>query len=111
MVRTNDKEPKLVPLKPKDSNTSEIRFASWAPINNAIAYIDYDNNIYYRPTVGADDIKVTSSGEVDQVFNGIPDWVFEEEVFEDNSALWWAPDGQSIVFGHFSDLLGTVGTI
>ena len=38
-----------------------------------------------------------------QVFNGIPDWVFEEEVFEDNYALWWSPDGNKLVWGHFND--------
>jgi hypothetical protein len=38
-----------------------------------------------------------------QVYNGIPDWVFEEEIFEDNYALWWSPDGQKLVWGHFND--------
>ena len=38
-----------------------------------------------------------------QVFNGIPDWVFEEEVIEDNHALWWSPDGNKLIWGHFND--------
>ena len=38
-----------------------------------------------------------------KVYNGIPDWVFEEEIFEDNFALWWSPDGNKLVFGHFND--------
>ena len=37
------------------------------------------------------------------VYNGIPDWVSEEEVFEDNSALWWSPDGARLVYGVFND--------
>ena len=37
------------------------------------------------------------------VYNGIPDWVFEEEVFEDNKALWWSPDASKLVWGSFDD--------
>ena len=39
------------------------------------------------------------------VYNGIPDWVSEEEVFEDNKALWWSPDGGKLVYGVFNDTL------
>ena len=29
----------------------------------------------------------------------------EEEVFEDNKALWWSPDGSRLVYGVFNDTL------
>lgn len=32
------------------------------------------------------------------MFNGVPDWVYEEEVFSTNYALWWSPDSQNIAF-------------
>ena len=35
------------------------------------------------------------------IYNGIPDWVFEEEVFEDNFALWWSPDASKLVINAF----------
>ena len=37
------------------------------------------------------------------MYNGIPDWVSEEEVFEDNKAMWWSPDGSKLVYGVFND--------
>jgi len=32
------------------------------------------------------------------VFNGVPDWVYEEEVVETDSTLWWSPDGNTVAF-------------
>ena len=32
------------------------------------------------------------------MFNGIPDWVFDEEVFEENNAIWWSPDSKFFAF-------------
>ncbi len=43
------------------------------------------------------DEKLTDTGDPGVFFNGVADWVFEEEVLEDDRALWWAPDGNSLV--------------
>ena len=43
------------------------------------------------------DVQLTNTGIPGEFYNGIPDWVFEEEVFEDNFALWWAPDASKLV--------------
>ena len=58
-----------------------------------------------RATAEGADEQVTTSGIDGQVYNGIPDWVSEEEVFEDNKALWWSPDGSKLVYGVFNDTL------
>ena len=59
--------------------------------------------IWYRPSVVSQDVKLSDKGEQSKIYNGIPDWVFEEEVFEDNKALWWSPDATKIVWGSFDD--------
>ena len=59
--------------------------------------------LWYRKTVMSQDIKLTTNGVASQIYNGIPDWVYEEEVFEDNSALWWSPDATKLVYGSFDD--------
>ena len=43
--------------------------------------------ICVRPSAEAADIQLTDSGEDGVIYNGIPDWVSEEEVFEDNK-VW-----------------------
>ena len=50
------------------------------------------------------DVQLTNNGIPGVFYNGIPDWVFEEEVFEDNFALWWSPDASKLVLIHFYHL-------
>ena len=45
-----------------------------------------------------DDIAITSDGVVDNVFNGIPDWVYEEEVLGVNYANHMSPSGYKMAF-------------
>ncbi len=51
------------------------------------------------------DIIITTDGKVDNVFNGIPDWVYEEEVLSDNKAHYISSDGTKVVFIQFNDTL------
>ena len=37
--------------------------------------------------------RITEDGESsDNIINGAPDWVYEEEMFESNSALFWSDE-------------------
>lgn len=112
-VRMNGGRPdsSAIPLLPPHAEVGDedmnqyLRFVSWAPEGNALAYVDYENNIHYRHSAEAEDIKLTNSGNETVIFNGIPDWVNEEEVFEDNKAMYWSPDGTKLVYGVFNDTL------
>lgn len=37
------------------------------------------------------------------VFNGIADWVYEEEVISDTKALWFSPDNKHLAWIEFND--------
>ena len=39
------------------------------------------------------------------MFNGLPDWVYEEEVLFQDNALWWSPDSSRVAFLSFDDTL------
>lgn len=71
--------------------------AIWAPKGHAIAYV-HANDLYVleNPT-SAQPIRVTTSGSK-TILNGVPDWVYEEEVFSGDSATWWSPDGKRLAF-------------
>ena len=74
-----------------------LSLAAWAPTSDAVAYV-LDNNVRIR--VLADSKKtigVTTDGSKD-LFYGIPDWVYEEEVFAGAKALWWSKDGKHLSF-------------
>ena len=47
-------------------------------------------------------MRVTTSGNA-SLFHGVPDWVYEEEVFSADYALWWAPDSSKLAFLAFDE--------
>ncbi|XP_057327710.1 venom dipeptidyl peptidase 4-like isoform X2 [Microplitis mediator] len=84
-------------------NSTSLQLATWASAGNALVYVHL-NNIYYRPQAEKPkDYQITNNGVFRSVFNGIPDWVYEEEVFNSNKALWFSPSGKKMVFAYFDD--------
>lgn len=79
-----------------DQPDERIQLASWSPESDAVVFTR-DNNMFLRSLQKDDVQQITSDGGVD-LFYGIPDWVYEEEVFSTNSATWWAEDGKHIAF-------------
>jgi hypothetical protein len=86
------------------ANGAPLRLASWSPAATAdlIAYVQ-DNNIYLYSVLTATTKQITTDGLWDSVINGCQDWVYEEEIFEATSALWWAPDGLSFAWLRFNE--------
>ncbi|CCG81671.1 Putative uncharacterized protein [Taphrina deformans PYCC 5710] len=78
-----------------DDVNAQVALASWSPTGHSIAYV-LENNVYVRHKLG-DAQQVTDDGS-ENTFNGVPDWVYEEEIFGTNSAIWWAPDSRSLAF-------------
>ncbi|XP_067612885.1 venom dipeptidyl peptidase 4-like isoform X2 [Eurosta solidaginis] len=78
-----------------------LLFAQWAPVGNGLI-LNFERNLYYKPTAYAEAIAITSD-ENPAILNGIPDWVYEEEVFSSNIATWFNPTGTQIAFIKFDD--------
>lgn len=83
------------PLDP-DEPYGRIQLASWSPESDAVVFTR-DNNMFLRSLQKSDVQQITSDGGVD-LFYGIPDWVYEEEVFSSHSGTWWSEDGKHIAF-------------
>jgi len=81
-----------------------LQLVRLAPVGNALVFV-LDNDIYYRSSssFGAEEKRVTFNGVPGIFYNGVPDWVYEEEVLGSGSALWFSPDGTSLVFATFDD--------
>lgn len=47
-------------------------------------------------------IQITSSGNA-SLFHGVSDWVYEEEIFGADFALWWSPDSAKIAYLSFDE--------
>ncbi|KAM8857220.1 dipeptidyl peptidase 4 [Synchiropus picturatus] len=81
---------------------SEVQYFFWAPTGNKYAYVS-DYNVFYKSDVNAKAVKLTHNGKKNEILNGIPDWVYEEEVFASNGALWWSTTGLFLAYAEFND--------
>lgn len=82
-------------LDPHDPK-KRIQLALWSPKSDSVAFTR-ENNVFLRKLASKDITQITKDGGVD-LFYGVPDWVYEEEIFSGNSATWWAQGGDYIAF-------------
>ena len=83
------------PLDPANKD-GRVQLASWSPQSDAVAFVR-DNNLFLRKLSSSSATQITTDGGPNY-FYGVPDWVYEEEVFGGNSATWWAEDGKYLAF-------------
>ncbi|KAI1188000.1 dipeptidyl peptidase IV N-terminal region-domain-containing protein [Nemania serpens] len=88
---------KVAPLV--DDQVGDIQYAEFAPVGDAIAFVR-GNNLFL--SLNGTISQITNDGSPDQ-FNGVPDWVYEEEILGSRSALWWSPDGQKLAYLGFNE--------
>lgn len=76
---------------------SEISIAKWSPNSRDIVYVKGNDIYLYSSDSHETSKRITNDGS-ELVFNGKPDWVYEEEVLEGDTALWWSPTGDYLAF-------------
>ncbi|KAF9980325.1 hypothetical protein BGZ65_005231 [Modicella reniformis] len=90
---------KLTPLL-ESVGEPGVEHVAWSPVGHTLAYVQNNNLLIYQDMVHRR--QITFDG-APSIFNGITDWVYEEEVYSSPSALWWSPDGTSIAFLRFDE--------
>ena len=83
----------------KLSEGENQQVATWSPDSKHIAFVK-DNNLFVFD--GEKETQITSDGKFNEIINGIPDWVYEEE-FAFNRAFAWNADGTSIGWIRFDE--------
>ncbi|CDZ97247.1 dipeptidyl aminopeptidase [Phaffia rhodozyma] len=84
-----------------------VAYASWSTVGHGFAYVSA-NDLYVlpekhiTPTGIGKSVRVTLDGSP-TVFNGVPDWVYEEEIFGTDFAFKFSPSGQEIVYLRFDE--------
>ncbi|KAH8593589.1 putative dipeptidyl-aminopeptidase B [Bisporella sp. PMI_857] len=86
---------KVEPLDPANKD-ERIQLATWSPKSDAIVFTR-ENNLFLRKLSSTTVTQITKDGG-SEFFYGVPDWVYEEEVFQTNTATWWAADGKYLAF-------------
>ena len=89
---------KLEPLSEGGPQQTPI----FSPDGNVIAFVR-DNNIWLVKLLYDNaESQVTKDGKFNEVINGIPDWVYEEE-FSYNSAMVFSADSKQVVWVRFDE--------
>ncbi|XP_018325145.1 inactive dipeptidyl peptidase 10 isoform X2 [Agrilus planipennis] len=86
-----------------------LQYVRWISDTNALL-IFYENDIYYRASpVDETDTRLTFTGQPDVIYNGLPDWLYQEDVLKNPEALWCSRDGTHLLYATFND--SDVGTL
>lgn len=83
------------------SNEGAQRVPSFSPDGERIAF-SRDNNLYVKTLKFGTEYAVTTDGKLNEIINGTPDWVYEEE-FSYNKAYQWSPDSKMLAFVKFDE--------
>ncbi|KAI4504853.1 hypothetical protein M0802_000403 [Mischocyttarus mexicanus] len=82
---------------------SRLQHATWLGNTTGLVMIS-NNDIYLRIAPSAmEDTRLTDTGVPDVIYNGVPDWLYQEEVLPRPEATWPSPDGTHILFASFND--------
>ena len=74
----------------------------WSPYGNQVAFVR-DNNIFLvKLLYNNAESQVTKDGKRNEIINGLPDWVCEEE-FSHNSAMVFTADSKQIVWVRYDE--------
>ncbi|XP_040887999.1 inactive dipeptidyl peptidase 10-like [Toxotes jaculatrix] len=91
-------------LNPPEVQNAVLQHAAWGRQGQQLIYI-FENNIYYQSDVRSISLRITSSGMEGVIFNGLADWLYEEEILRSHLAHWWSPDGERLAFLTIDDTL------
>lgn len=80
---------------------AKINLCVWSPNSNDVLFVQ-QNDVYFLRNLETQ-IRLTTDGVDGVIYNGVPDWVYEEEVFGSGGAMWLSPDGSKLAIASFND--------
>ncbi len=83
------------------SENGKQRLATFSPNGSKVAFVR-DNHIFITDLIKGNEYKITKDGKENEIINGAPDWVYEEE-FSFSKGFEWAPDGKKIAYMKFDE--------
>lgn len=95
-----------IPLRLEQSpkiQPERLQYAKWLGNTNALLIV-FNNDIYLRQSpLLENDTRLTYTGQPDVIYNGIPDWLYQEDIFKSPEALWSSYDSSHILYATFND--------
>lgn len=87
-------------MSPLSANGAQ-QLATFSPDGERVAFVR-NNNIFIKSLKFGTENQVTKDGKLNEIINGAPDWVYEEE-FSFNKAFVWSPDSKFLAFTKFNE--------
>ncbi|EGV61753.1 Dipeptidyl aminopeptidase [Yamadazyma tenuis] len=89
-----------IPIQPANLVQSrsliKLHFVEFSPDGQKVLFgVNHDLYVYTLET--KEITTITNDGSPD-IFNGKPDWVYEEEILSSDRSVWWSPDSENIVY-------------
>ena len=93
-----------------NENQDYLQHAQFLP-GGGLVFVK-ENDIYYKPDLKSSLVTaLTSTGERGNIYNGVADWLYEEEILAQSPALWPSADGSSLAYLVFNDSLVELVTL
>ncbi len=83
------------------ANGKHVFHATFSPVSNQVAYVK-DNNLFVEDLDSKTIMQITTNGVLNEIINGMSDWVYEEE-FAFTKAFQWSPDGRFVAYYEFNE--------
>ena len=77
------------------------RLAELSPDGQKVAFV-YENNLYLKDIRAGKVTQITNDGMRNQIINGAPDWLYEEE-FHLLKGFYWSADSRKLAYYHFDE--------
>ena len=83
-----------------------VQFTVFSNAGDKVAFVA-ENNLFYKDLNSGNVTQVTIDGKKNEIINGLPDWVYEEEFSPPGGpgmvATAWSPDGNRLAFIRFDE--------
>ncbi|XP_076291931.1 A-type potassium channel modulatory protein DPP6 isoform X2 [Lasioglossum baleicum] len=100
---TNDHHTPLRLHTSRRMQQTRLQHAVWLGNTTGLLMIS-ENDIYVRMGPSAsEDARLTDTGVPGVIYNGVPDWLYQEEVLPHPEATWPSPDGTHLLYASFND--------
>lgn len=77
------------------------RLAEFSPDGSKVAFVR-NNDLFYYDLKTKKEIQITTDGKKNEIINGYPDWVYEEE-FGFSKGFYWSPNSDHIAYYRFDE--------